>query len=46
LEYAIWRVQDNQEGQIEWDTQLLAHADDVNIMEENTDTMKKTQKLY
>jgi hypothetical protein len=46
LEYAIMKIQVNQvELKLNRTHQLLAYNDDVNLLGENTDTTKKTQKL-
>jgi hypothetical protein len=42
LEYAIRRVQDKQKGlKLNGTHQLLAYADDINILGENVDTIQK-----
>jgi hypothetical protein len=47
LEYAIKRIQENQVGlQLEGTYQLLMNADDVNLLGDHTDTIKKrTRRL-
>jgi hypothetical protein len=45
FEYAIRRVQENQEGlKLNRTHQLLAYADDVNTVRENVDTIQKNTK--
>jgi hypothetical protein len=42
LEYAISKVKETQVGlKLNWTRQLLAYADDVNLLGDNIDTIKK-----
>jgi hypothetical protein len=42
LEYAIRKVQGNQVGiKLNWSDQLLVYADDMNLLGDNTDTIKR-----
>jgi hypothetical protein len=43
LEYAMRKVQENQVGlKLSWTHQLLVYDDDVNLLRNNIDTIKKT----
>jgi hypothetical protein len=45
IEYAIWKVQENQVGlKLNGTHQLLAYADDVNLLGDNIDHIKKNKE--
>jgi hypothetical protein len=46
LEYAIWKVQENQVGlKLNETHQLLAYADDVNLLGDNIDSTEKNRNF-